>query len=75
LTVANENDYHFGMPTAPPRTQPPAETPDTADERNTGVRRVASHELLRGAGEIVIEHRGREYRLRLTQHGKLILTA
>lgn len=31
--------------------------------------------LLDGSGELLIEHAGREYRLRLTQNGKLILTA
>lgn len=37
--------------------------------------RIASTELLGERGELVIEHQGREYRLRLTQNGKLILTA
>jgi hemin uptake protein HemP len=37
--------------------------------------RVASQRLLGERGELVIEHNGREYRLRLTQSGKLILTA
>ncbi len=41
----------------------------------TSVRRVTSRELLGESGELVIEHNGREYRLRLTQSGKLILTA
>lgn len=39
------------------------------------VRRMSSEELLGPRGEVVIEHRGREYRLRITQNGKLILTA
>lgn len=38
-------------------------------------RRIASEELLGRAHQIVILHNGREYRLRLTQNGKLILTA
>ena len=38
-------------------------------------RRIRSEEILRGAREIVIEHDGRQYRLRITQNGKLILTA
>lgn len=38
-------------------------------------RRVSSRDLLGEAGELVIVHGGREYRLRLTQHGRLILTA
>jgi hemin uptake protein HemP len=36
---------------------------------------VISRQLLGDRGELVIEHNGREYRLRLTQSGKLILTA
>jgi hemin uptake protein HemP len=38
-------------------------------------KRVSSKDLLPPAGELVILHNGREYRLRLTQNGKLILTA
>ena len=38
-------------------------------------RRVRSQDILNGAREIVIEHDGRVYRLRITQNGKLILTA
>jgi hemin uptake protein HemP len=41
----------------------------------TALPRVASADLLGERGELVIEHQGREYRLRLTQNGKLILTA
>jgi hemin uptake protein HemP len=37
--------------------------------------RVSSSRLLGERGELVIEHEGREYRLRLTQNRKLILTA
>jgi len=37
--------------------------------------RVDSAALLGNARELVIEHAGREYRLRVTQNGKLILTA
>ena len=38
-------------------------------------RRVSIEELLGARRELVIIHNGREYRLRLTQNGKLILTA
>jgi hemin uptake protein HemP len=38
-------------------------------------RTVLSTDLLGAGGELVILHNGREYRLRLTQNGKLILTA
>ncbi|HEY1329120.1 MAG TPA: hemin uptake protein HemP [Casimicrobiaceae bacterium] len=36
---------------------------------------MTSRELLGAAGQLVIAHGGREYRLRITQNGKLILTA
>ena len=38
-------------------------------------RKVGSADLLGARNELVIEHAGREYRLRRTQNGKLILTA
>jgi hemin uptake protein HemP len=37
--------------------------------------KVASQALLGPRKELVITHNGREYRLRVTQNGKLILTA
>jgi hemin uptake protein HemP len=37
--------------------------------------RVASESLLGEARALLIMHNGREYQLRLTQNGKLILTA
>jgi hemin uptake protein HemP len=37
--------------------------------------KVSSERLLGPNGELLIVHNGREYRLRLTQNGKLILTA
>lgn len=37
--------------------------------------RVHSRDLLRAGRQLIIEHDGREYRLRLTSNGKLILTA
>ena len=40
-----------------------------------GQPRTSSQALLGPGGELIIEHGGREYRLRLTQNGKLILTA
>jgi len=38
------------------------------------MRRITSTWLLQGQRQIAIEHAGREYRLRLTSKGKLILT-
>jgi hemin uptake protein HemP len=37
--------------------------------------RVDARALLGTAGELVIDHDGREYRLRFTRNGRLILTA
>jgi len=37
--------------------------------------KVTSEALLGASRELVIAHNGREYHLRLTQNGKLILTA
>jgi hemin uptake protein HemP len=51
--------------TAAPDTTLPTEPPA----------RVTSKALLGARGELLIAHNGREYRLRLTQNGKLILTA
>ena len=48
-------------PEAPRHVEPPA--------------RVTSNDLLGSKGELLIAHNGREYRLRLTRNGKLILTA
>jgi hemin uptake protein HemP len=48
-----------------------------ADDRGAPLaqRTIESRELLGERGELIIVHAGREYRLRLTQNGKLILTA
>lgn len=37
-------------------------------------RRLLSDALLCGAREVIVEHRGEDYRLRVTSNGKLILT-
>jgi hemin uptake protein HemP len=54
----------------------PGEAP-IARETPTAARggvRIASTELVRGRREIVIVHRGQEYRLHITKADKLILT-
>jgi hemin uptake protein HemP len=48
---------------------------ETTSTSETAIRRVSSRDLLGPKGELIIQHDGREYRLRLTQNGKLILTA
>lgn len=67
LDNTNENGYHLFMRS--PKNQTPKTKPVSPE------RRIVSRELLGERGELVIEHSGREYRLRLTQNGKLILTA
>ena len=37
------------------------------------LRRITSEDLLQGGNELIIVHRGEEYRLRVTSNGKLIL--
>jgi len=50
--------------------------PDKSNDRLAHVpRKVLSEAPLGDAKELLIVHNGREYRLRLTQSGKLILTA
>jgi hemin uptake protein HemP len=48
--------------------------PDAADDPAAPAR-IESAQLLGRARELVILHGGREYRLRVTQNGRLILTA
>jgi hemin uptake protein HemP len=52
--------------------QPPGTQQAGGDQT---LRRLSSAALLQGQRQVVIEHGGREYRLRLTAQGKLILTA
>ena len=62
--IASREDIVSAVP-ADERATPPAQTPV----------RIPSRALLGERKEIVIVHNGREYRLRQTQNGKLILTA
>jgi hemin uptake protein HemP len=61
-----ENDYRSLMTLSRPQEPSP---------RAPAPSRVTSEALLGPRKELVILHNGREYRLRLTQNGKLILTA
>jgi hemin uptake protein HemP len=65
--VSRENRRSAAAERGPGDDQPPGSAP--------AVRRISSGELLGPKGELIIQHDGREYRLRLTQNGKLILTA
>ena len=52
----------------------PAVEDDAAARRRHGAARIDSSRLLEGGRELVIDHAGMEYRLRLTRNDKLILT-
>jgi hemin uptake protein HemP len=75
VDTANANGYRFRMIT----TEPSAARDERGGAAPAGPqapgKRVHSAELLGERGELIIVHAGREYRLRLTQSGKLILTA
>jgi hemin uptake protein HemP len=65
IDECSENYYRLiRMTTSKPQVSPP---PPPA--------RVTSESLLGTRRELLITHQGREYRLRVTQNGKLILTA
>jgi hemin uptake protein HemP len=61
-------------PTVDSKSSPARDAPHAAEE-TAAPRRVTSGELLGTAAGLVIVHNGREYLLRVTQNGKLILTA
>jgi hemin uptake protein HemP len=53
----------------------PAATDATAAaEQRNRLKRYLVSELMRGEREIILEHRGQDYRLRITEAGKLILS-
>ena len=60
-------DNHYCLRMVPAKPQPSQPSPE--------LKRVSSESLLGAKKELLIVHNGREYRLRLTQNGKLILTA
>lgn len=66
VDVWNDNNYRWWM-------QQTKRTP--AGVVPAAPIKVASETLLGHRRELVITHNGREYRLRVTQNGKLILTA
>jgi hemin uptake protein HemP len=71
----NENRYRSHMCEHKKRLQQRPDIPAEFPRNDKTAMRVTSQTLLGSANELIIEHDGREYRLRLTQNGKLILTA
>ena len=71
----NKNHYHlYVTANQEPRKTTTAHAENCVPSHPTP-NRISSAELLGNARELVIDHQGREYRLRVTQNGKLILTA
>ena len=56
-------------------TTQPMQPQKSVETLSNPPQRVRSDALLGQAKELVIVHNGREYHLRMTQNGKLILTA
>jgi hemin uptake protein HemP len=64
------------MKSDPANPPPSLPSPAVSAPRSaSGSLRMSAGELFGDAREIVILHNGREYRLRITQQGKLLLTA
>ena len=61
--------------TTPPPSLPPDPEPAETRSGTDSPPRIESATLFGRARELVILHAGREYHLRVTQNGKLILTA
>jgi hemin uptake protein HemP len=74
LHARNENRYHSSAMHEDPKNAYPSRA-DAFQGRRPRPERTSSEALLGAAQELIIEHDGREYRLRITQQGKLILTA
>lgn len=75
LYYTNENRYHSYMSDYNKRRERRPDMPSGPLRNDKTPMRVRSEALLGTANELIIEHDGREYRLRLTQNRKLILTA
>lgn len=69
---AGTADPHDGP--GPAMTGASGITDVTGTKSATGIRTVTSAALMGGARELLIEHGGALYRLRVTAQGKLILT-
>ncbi len=75
LDCINENSYRSIVPHRSPGPPNPIRSFEPAAPVASPTPRIRSEQLLGGGNELVIEHHGREYRLRVTRNGKLILTA
>ncbi len=75
LDLSDENNYHLSMSQEILAPNNLRLSPLLPGEAGTGSpRRMTSAELFGTTREIIIEHEGSEYRLRVTSNDKLILT-
>ncbi|MBD3897764.1 hemin uptake protein HemP [Halomonas sp. ML-15] len=56
-------------------TSPRTPSAAPASHRRQTTSRISSQQLLGEQGLLIIEHHGKEYQLRVTRNGKLILTS
>lgn len=73
VDFVNENSYRYRMEWKNVNNTPFASAPE--QKVSVPPAKVSSDVLLGAAKELLILHEGREYRLRRTQNGRLILTA
>jgi len=71
VDINNENNYR----SCREKMSTELTNPPIRELQRAAPQKVASEALLGQSHELVIVHNGREYRLRLTQNDKLILTA
>jgi hemin uptake protein HemP len=64
----------FDSNISPHAMHPPSDVAGSASAHPPRAARISSSNLLAGRRELVIEHAGQEYHLRLTRNDKLILT-
>jgi hemin uptake protein HemP len=58
----------------PDRKQQSAESMASGEKKRSELARYLVSELMQGEREVILEHRGQDYRLRITEAGKLILS-
>ena len=74
MNVRNSDQREPSM-NSPDRTMGPVIShPSASAQPRVRLRRIESRELLGPGGQIIIDHGGEDYRLRITSNGKLLLT-
>ncbi len=67
-----QNASPNGQSESAPQTESPSSASNSA-ARPVAQQKVSFQQLAKGAAEVLVEHDGQVYRLRLTRNGKLIL--